>query len=392
MSSRRAGVLLSLAVAAAGCDDALLPAPAGPVRLTAVAGQDGAGLAGVPFADSLVVRVTDDGRPVADAAVRWTALGGGEVHPAVTRTDADGRAMALWAPGSGADSVEAAVDTARVVFRGRGDPAAPGSVRWGRNRYVEYRPGTLPLVVSAPHGGTEEPSEVPDRTWGTVVSDRNTEFLAFALADALEARLGGRPHVVVSHLHRRKLDPNRELGEAAQDDPLAEHAWREFQAFIEHASARVVADHGTGFYIDLHGHGHPIPRLELGYLLTAADLARTDDALDQGNWSVDSSVRTLVDAAGVPFSHLLRGPDALGSLLEARGYPAVPSDGQPDPGDDPFFSGGYNTRRHGSVDGGPVSGVQIEAPYPGIRDSAENRAAFAQALAEALDVYLSRWY
>lgn len=392
MKAPRAALLTVLALAAAGCDDATLPAPDGPPRLTPVAGNDAVGLAGVPLADSLVVRVTDDRGPVAGAEVRWTALGGGEIRPTVSRTDADGLAMALWTPGVGPDSAEAATDGVRAVFRARGDAAAGDGVWWGRNRYVEYRAGTLPLILSAPHGGTAEPTEVPDRTWGTTVSDRNTELLAFAVADALEARLGGRPHVVVSHLHRRKLDPNRELEEAAQDDPRAEQAWREFHGFIEHASARVVAEHGEGFYIDLHGHGHAIQRLELGYLLTASELAQSDAALDRGNWSAGSSVRTLVEAAGVPLSAVVRGPHALGSLLEARGYPAVPSDRQPDPGDDPFFSGGYNTWRHASAHGGPVSGVQIEAHYPGIRDSAEHRAAFAAALAETLDVYLARWY
>jgi N-formylglutamate amidohydrolase len=250
----------------------------------------------------------------------------------------------------------------------------------------------LPIVLSAPHGGTLDPDEIPDRTWGVSARDRNTEELAAQVADALEARFGARPHVVTSRLHRRKLDPNRDLEEAAQGDARSEHAWREFHAAVVHAQQRVVEEHGTGLYLDLHGHGHPIARLELGYLLNGDALARSDAELDAGTWARTNSIVRLVDDNGVPFSALLRGPDALGTLLEARGFAATPSAGQPGPGDDPFFSGGYNTRRHGSAEGGPLSGIQIEAPFPGVRETHEARAAFAEALADALVRYFERWY
>jgi hypothetical protein len=300
--------------------------------------------------------------------------------------------MALFTPGAGIDSVRVRAGDPSAVIRAVGAIATGGTRHLGRNSYVEYRAGTLPIVISAPHGGTLEPTEIPDRTSGVVVRDRNTGELAVALANALEARLGQRPHLIVSHLHRSKLDPNREIVEAAQGDPLAEQAWDEFHGFIEHARARVSERDGAGFYLDLHGHGHPIQRLELGYLLSAQDLALSDADLNQGNGAGDSSIRALVDRSGVAFSTLLRGPQALGSLLEARGYAATPSDVQPDPGDNPFFSGGYNTARHGSRDGGGVSGVQIEAHFDGIRDTSASREAFANALATALEAYLGRWY
>ncbi len=378
------------------CSDDTDPSPGPsqtPVAVTALAGDAQTALVGVPARDSLVVQVRGDNGPLRDIRVDWTALGGGEVRPTSSLTDAHGRAMALWVPsGAGADSVRANVAALSRLFRGEGR-LAESTTRWfGREDYIEYRAGTLPLVISAPHGGTLDPTEIPDRTAGILVRDTNTDRLAFAIADALEARTGERPHLVVSHLHRRKLDPNREIVEAAAGNPRAEQAWHEFQALIEHAQARIEESRGGGLYIDLHGHGHPIARLELGYLLSAGDLARSDVELDQGPWAAESSIRTLAAEAGVSFSAILRGPESLGSLLEARGYPATPSDVQPDPGNDPYFTGGYNTARHGSRAGGPVSGVQIETHYPGVRDSEAARAAFAAALADALAVYLARWY
>jgi N-formylglutamate amidohydrolase len=360
--------------------------------LTVTEGAAQVGLVGVPLQDSIVVLLSGPAGPVAGVDVVWTALAGGEVRPARSRTDDRGRAMALYIPAAGADSVSVVGGDQSAVVQAFGGTAIAGTHYLGRNSYAEYRAGTLPLIISAPHGGTIEPAEIPHRTFGVVARDRNTDALAIALANAIESRFGERPHLIISQLHRSKLDPNREIVEAAQGDPLAEQTWREFHGFIEHARARVLETHGDGFYLDLHGHGHAIQRLELGYLLNAQELARSDAELDRGNGATDSSIRALVERSGVDFSNLLRGPDSLGSLLEDQGYSTTPSDAQPDPGNNPFFSGGYNTARHGSRDGGSISGVQIEAQFNGVRDTAAPREAFAAALATALEAYLGRWY
>ena len=42
--------------------------------------------------------------------------------------------------------------------------------------------------------------------------------LAREVADAFERRVGQRPHVVICHLHRSKLDANRDRSEGAQGD------------------------------------------------------------------------------------------------------------------------------------------------------------------------------
>jgi len=144
---------------------------------------------------------------------------------------------------------------------------------------------------------------------------------------------------------------------------------------------------GEGLYIDLHGHGHDIARLELGYMLSSSDLANNDVALSGSSFINKSSFKALGQEPGANFAKLIRGPQSLGSIFEAAGVPAVPSQNQPDPGGHPFFSGGYNTGRHGSRDGGSVSGVQIECNYPGLRDTEVNRAAFAETLAEVLSAF-----
>lgn len=369
------------------------PDPPGSLSLATAAGQDQSGLAGVPLRDSLEVRVTDsDGQPRAGVSVSWQVLVAGSQVSGTGATDALGRAWAFWRPmsGAGADSVRASIAGDTVVFRATLGAGEPGVVYQGRKGYVDYAPGTLPLVIAAPHGGTLTPDEVADRASGTTVRDLDTDLLADEVADAIEERLGERPHLIVARIHRRKVDLNREIGEAAQGNGLAEQAWYEFQAMIDHASDRIEAEHGAGFYIDLHGHGHDIQRLELGYLLSANDLALIDAELGQDVHRNGSSIRALATDAD-DFVELVRGPTSLGSRFEAFGMPAVPSQAQPDPGDDPYFSGGYNTARHGSRNGGTISGFQIEA-HRSVRDTAAGRAALADAIAEVMVGLLAERY
>jgi len=270
--------------------------------------------------------------------------------------------------------------------------ATPGNSYHGHRDLVEYIPGTLPIVITAPHGGRETPSDIPDRTWGTTVMDTNTDVLAYLLGDAFESLTGARPHLVILHLRRTKLDANRGLQEAAQGNPVAERAWFEFHHWTETALERVKADHDEGIYIDLHGHGHDFQALELGYMITTSDLNRTDEELDQA-WAIDkSALRTWVDRTGLSHSELLRGPTSLGALFEAEGYPSVPSPLNPTP-PGAFFSGGYNTGRHSCRDGGPICGFQLEVNQD-IRfnrpwgTAQENMAAFAEAHARVIREFL----
>jgi N-formylglutamate amidohydrolase len=260
---------------------------------------------------------------------------------------------------------------------------------FGRNQYIEYIAGELPIILSAPHGGSLRPAEIPDRTYGTTVTDLNTSELAQAVDSALVRLTGKHAHVVIVRLHRVKLDANRDMTEGAQGDTEAEIAWQEFQRFLADSKSAVNQRYTGGLYVDLHGHGHAVQRLELGYLLSAEDLRHPDDSLDsRPAFEVTSSIRTLSVRSPLSFSDLLRGPSSLGALLEAEGYPAVPSDATPGPGDDEYFAGGFNTALHGCRAGGVICGVQIESNRVGVRDTEENRARFAAALARVIERYL----
>ena len=366
--------------------------PGVPTTLTALEGMGLQAPAGTILPEGPTVRLLDQyGEPVSEVTVSFQVVEGGGSAPVPNRlTDSQGLARAPWILGRGVGSpqrLRASVGTLSVDFQATATLAIPGEVYLGRRGYVEYLPGDLPVVLSAPHGGDMHPAEIPDRSWGAVVQDRNTWDLALRIREEIKELTGSYPHIVISRLHRIKLDPNREIEEAAQGDPESERAWWEYHTFLEEATQLVEDEFGEGLYIDLHGHGHEIQRLELGYLLSSSDLANSNETLSGASFINKSSFRALGQQPGSNFAELIRGPQSLGSLLEARGVPAVPSLNQPGPGGDPFFSGGYNTARHGSRTDGSVSGVQIECNYTGIRDTDENRQAFAENLAEVLRAF-----
>jgi hypothetical protein len=275
--------------------------------------------------------------------------------------------------------------------------SVPGTSCFGDNDFVEYIAGNMPLIFTVPHGGTLTPGSIPTRTpsacggEATTTGDLNTQDMARLIKTEFFSRTGKYPHIIISRLHRTRMDANRDIGEAACGNALAQEAWRDYHEFIETAKARVTVEHQRGWYTDLHGHAHTIARLELGYGLSAATLRLSDAELDAAStYETASTIRAFSQQSSLSFSGLLRGQNSLGTLLTNAGFPSVPSaqDPAPDAGEE-YFSGGYSVERHGCKTTGQICGIQIEANLVGVRDTPSNRAAFAVAIATAYVAFLT---
>lgn len=267
-----------------------------------------------------------------------------------------------------------------------------GSSYFGRNNYIEYMCGGLPLIISVPHGGNLTPSEIPDRTCGTTVTDSYTMELSLELRDEIYDITGRYPHVIINHLKRIKLDANRDVYEATCGDAEAAIAWEEYHKFIDSAKLYVTNTYNKGLFIDLHGQSSHGERIELGYMLTGEDLRQSDATLNTPEYENKSSIRNLVsdNVNNFSFSELLRGDYALGTMLEDEAYTTIPSLENEYPVD-AYFSGGYNTERHGSKDGGTIDAVQMECNRQ-IRFDESDRLAFAGDLSGILLAYLKKHY
>ena len=130
----------------------------------------------------------------------------------------------------------------------------------------------------------------------------------------------------------------------------------------------------------------------MGYNLSTATLNKNSFSASDKN---SSCVRELANRTRVSFEELIRGSFSLGTLIGLRGYPSVPSLDLPNPGkttsggDNDYFSGGYTVEIHGTMspNTGTINAIQIESNYTGVRDTLENRAAFAADLVSALEEY-----
>lgn len=277
-------------------------------------------------------------------------------------------------------------------------PLVVGQTYTDENGWIEYVPGNAPLVIIAPHGGSLTPSALPDRVCAgcVTVNDANTQDLAREIAAAFEKRTGTRPHLIINRLSRRKFDANRDMGEATGGTIALQKPWTWLHAAIDSAKSSVERRSARGLVIDLHGHAHAVERLELGYLLGDAELRQSDAALTSSSTMLRSSIAKLSTDSRSATDRgvaLLRGPQSLGTLLATAGYPSVPSSQDPAPkvGEE-YFDGGFNTQRHGSVQGGALDAIQIECNFAGVRDAPDTRAAFAAALSGALVTYFDRHY
>lgn len=275
-------------------------------------------------------------------------------------------------------------------------PFQPGQTYFGVNGYIEYQPGNLPFILSVPHGGHLEPANIPDRNCVgcAYVKDAYTQELARAIREALYLQTGCYPYVVYNLLHRKKLDMNRDILAATDTNPLLNGYWNEYHDFLDSAAMRINQYFGKGLFIDLHGHGHAIQRIELGYLLYDTQLQEPDSILNTPPRISVSSIESLAgnNASNATHAELLRGDEALGTQFANHGYPGVPSlqDPFPQPGD-PYFNGGYNTYHHGSSPGGTIDAVQLEL-YSAIRFDSLQRMAFADSFAVVVLRFLSQHY
>ncbi len=277
-----------------------------------------------------------------------------------------------------------------LVARGA-EPTAEAA-RVSSSGYIRHWPGELPVVLSVPHDGAAKPTDIPDRTRGVTVRDSYSAALGHALRDALRERCGAAPQLILCELSRKKVDCNREIGEGAGGQPKAEQVWREYHAFIDEAEAAILTRSKHGLYLDIHSHGHPKPRIEIGYLLKASELRLTDERLDADRSVADrSSIRWLSQRTPAKFSELLRGETSLGGLFAARGVAAVPSPREVLLLDDPYFNGAYDIEAHGSRDKSQLDAAQLEVPGP-MRDTPAHRAATAKAIAESLEAYFARHF
>ena len=261
--------------------------------------------------------------------------------------------------------------------------------------FVEFRAGNYPLLLIAPHGGDLKPQWITDRDCenSVVTQDQYTLGIALQIEQALQES-GIKPYMVLAKIHRLKIDLNRSLETSHCEDDTSNDLWRLFHDQVESYRQNIIDTYGRGLIIDIHGHGHPNQRIELGYLLTSQQLR---DLVLEAPSTQDptTSIHSLVEShpQNLSLNELVFGTQALGTLLSSRGFPTVPSNQDPAPlAEEPFFSGGTNTKLYGSKSRGNVDAIQLELNRQGLRATTTDRERFANTFAQVLREYMELHY
>jgi len=284
--------------------------------------------------------------------------------------------------------------------------------------WVEYLPGELNLIITVPHNGDEKPEGLEDRKDGykdneglchfpgtdnpeemdsddevcevSLGADLYTRSIAKKVSQKLEELTNGqKPHIIISSMHRSKMDPNRNEEEGAQGRAMAQWAYHEFHGKIAQVKSQFD---GPGLLLDFHGQTHAGDRTELGYGISRF-------YINKGRTEPERMQKTSIDALASRteggLESLIWGDDGLGAFMEALGCRAVPSTRQQeDPKQGDYYGGAKPDkiiRRYGSRNGaGQVDAIQVEMQKD-VRKKGEYKE-FAEKLGEAIFNFYTRHY
>src|SRR4030095_4559334 len=131
--------------------------------------------------------------------------------------------------------------------------------------------GSMPLILTCPHGGDKQPPRVLKKRTGAGLpadwrfeanTDRVTRTIARGVAQLLFDVFGETPYVVMADFDRAYIDANRSKAfvdvkstkTCAFEDRDAEEFYDEYHNTIRRFVDEVRADHGgQGLLIDIHG-------------------------------------------------------------------------------------------------------------------------------------------
>jgi N-formylglutamate amidohydrolase len=236
-------------------------------------------------------------------------------------------------------------------------------------RLVTFWAGTLPIILSAPHGGRELIPGIPVRKGQGVAQftterDNNTAELAEQVGARLAIELGGRPFLVVARFERKYIDANR-APTAAYESPTAKLYYDGYHQALGEACRRVQQRWRRGLLLDLHGQGAEPETIFRG--------------TDNGK-SVSDLERRFGRGA------LTGGGSILGQLV-FKGYKIAPDGAANDL--ERRYTGGFTTRTYGSHRGTGIDAIQLELGTT-LRQRA-NLTRTAADLAEAVAVFAKRY-
>jgi N-formylglutamate amidohydrolase len=252
------------------------------------------------------------------------------------------------------------------------------TITYKETNLVSRHRGTLPVILSCPHGGAEQPEGVTEQRTGSnpdcrpisIRSDLHTREITTGVAQRLLDIFGEAPYVVVAEFHRKYIDANRERL-CAYEVSAARKFYDEYHNTVRNFVDEIRAETGgVGLLFDIHG-----------------TLVIEEDPADLylGTDNKKTVARLLqFDPQALWRRRSLRG--FLGP--EAAGYVISPK--QPDQEENKEVDGGHTVRTYGSSKPDGIDAIQLEIAST-LRNDRDKRAALIENLAYAIGNFAARY-
>jgi N-formylglutamate amidohydrolase len=220
---------------------------------------------------------------------------------------------------------------------------APGAEPPKPEEFVTVQKGTLPIIISAPHGGRKPVPDVPERVGKGLTNfhtmrDENTAELAEKFVAELEQALDAKPWVVIARFERKYLDANRSRAEGYESEK-AKPYYDAYHDPLAAACKAVKEKFGRGLLLDIHGN------------------AVYPNAICRGTQNL-KTVALLKDREGMP---AIRGKHSVLGRMEKLGYKVLPAaDADEKTREEPKYTGGYIVSTYGSHTAYGIDAIQLE--------------------------------
>lgn len=127
-------------------------------------------------------------------------------------------------------------------------------------KFIEYNKGTIPLIISVPHGGTRNIKIIPTRSEGIVGIDKKTKEIALELIKTIEILHQSKyaiiksPSYIISNIHRSKIDLNRKETEAYdRTSILAKELYQYYHNKVKGLIYYNLSKFNRSVMLDIHG-------------------------------------------------------------------------------------------------------------------------------------------
>ncbi len=127
-------------------------------------------------------------------------------------------------------------------------------------KYFIISKGSVPIILSCPHGGFLKPKNIPDKLKGIKIADKNKFLISKRIIQVIFEKFGIQIYYILSKIHRSKIDFNRPprafaaFNHHSSEAKLIHHKYHEqIQKFYQEC----VDKFNKCLFIDLHGFTKP---------------------------------------------------------------------------------------------------------------------------------------